>query len=58
MRKYEIVAIIDLFGNSLPIEKMDFLHIGKDYAIGQYKGFGFTQLYSAADCYKVITKEI
>ena len=58
MRKYQIIAIIDLFGNHLPIEKMEFLHIGKDYAIGQYKGFGFITNYGPWDGYKVITREI
>ena len=58
MKKYNIIAIIDRSGNYLPIEKMEFDFIGKDYAIAHYKGYGFSKLYSAADCYKVITEEI
>ena len=54
--KKQVVKIIDNFGNELPIEKMEFLFVGEDYAYGNFKGYGFATMYSKAGNYTVITK--
>lgn len=55
---YKVISITTLFGEKLPIDKMEFLHIGADYAIGHFKGYGFDGLYSKADGYTVITEKV
>ena len=57
MRK--VIAIKDMFGKELPIEKMEFTFVGKNYAYGHYKGYGtcFAKVYGEADGYTVITEE-
>lgn len=55
--KRKVVSITDLFGNKLPIEKMEFWFVGEDYAIGHYKGYGFDKKYASYDGYTVVTAE-
>lgn len=54
--KKTVVKITDLFGNELPIEKMEFLFVGEDWATGNFKGFGIMRTYNKANGYTVITK--
>ena len=49
----KVKAIIDNFGNNLPIEKMDIKFVGDDYVMANFKGFGFTKVYGPADGYVV-----
>ena len=58
MARYRVVSISDMWGNKLPIEKMEFWAIGKDYAIGHWKGYGFDKKYASYDGYIVITEEV
>lgn len=55
MRK--VIAIKDMFGEELPIEKMEFTFVGKDHAYGHYTGYGFDKMYGPWDGYTVITEE-
>lgn len=55
---YKVVSITDLWGNKLSIEKMEFLFVGKDYAIGNYQGFGFMKNYASCDGYTVVTEKV
>lgn len=55
MRK--VISIIDMWGTKLPIEKMEFLYVGKDYAIGHFKGYGFNKKYASCDGYTVVTEK-
>jgi hypothetical protein len=54
----KVVSIVDMWGNPLPIEKMEFWFVGDDYAIGHYKGYGFDKKYASCDGYTVITEEV
>ena len=56
--QYRVVTISDMWGNKLPIENMEFWAIGKNYAIGHYKGYGFDKKYASYDGYTVITEEV
>lgn len=56
--QYRVVSISDMWGDKLPIEKMEFWFVGKDYAIGHYKGYGFDKKYASHDGYTVITEEV
>lgn len=56
--KYKVISITDMWGNPLPIENMEFWFIGKNYAIGHFKGYGFDKRYSSCNGYTVITKEV
>lgn len=53
----KVVKIVNVFGEELPVEKMQFTCVGKDWAIGNYKGYGFSKNYSQADGYTVTTTE-
>lgn len=55
---YKVISITDHNGEKLPIEKMEFLYIGKDYAIGNYQGFGFMKNYASFDGYAVVTEKV
>lgn len=54
----KVVSIVDMWGNPLPIEKMEFWFVGDDYAIGHYKGYGFDKKYASYDGYTVTTEEV
>lgn len=54
----KVVSIVDMWGNQLPIEKMEFWSVGEDYAIGHYKDYGFDKKYASCDGYTVITEEV
>ena len=49
----KVKAIKNLFGENLPIEKMDIKFVGKDFVIATFKNFGFTRNYGPADGYTV-----
>lgn len=49
----KVKAIKDLYGENLPIEKMDILFIGDNYVIARYKGYGFMKKYAPYDGYTV-----
>lgn len=51
MRK--VKAIRNLFGENLPIEKMEIRFVGKNYVIANYKGYGFIRNYGPWDGYIV-----
>ena len=56
--KRKVISITDIWGNKLPIEKMEFWFVGEDYAIGHYKGYGFDKKYASYNGYTVITEEV
>lgn len=55
---YKVISITDMFNKEINISNIEFTFVGKDYAIGHYKGFGFLKNYSKANCYTVITEKI
>ena len=55
---YKLISIVDMWGEPLPIEKMEFWFVGKDFAIGHYKGYGFAKRYDKCDGYTVTTERV
>ena len=53
----KVKAIKDLFGENLPIEKMEILCVGADYVLAKYKGYGFMTRYAPCDGYTVEFEE-
>lgn len=53
MKTKKVKSITNLFGEKLPIEKMDIKFIGTNYVMASYKGYGFTKVYGPADGYIV-----
>lgn len=53
----KVVSVTNLFGEKLPLEKMDIHFIGDDYIIASYKGFGFAKRYATCDGYTVIIEK-
>ena len=49
----KVKNIKNLFGENLPIEKMDIKFVGEDFVIANYKGYGFAKTYGPADGYTV-----
>lgn len=49
----KVKNIRNLFGENLPIEKMNIQFVGNDYVIANFKGFGFTKNYGPANGYTV-----
>ena len=49
----KVKAIRNMFGENLPIEKMDIKFVGDDFVVATYKGFGFLKTYGPADGYKI-----
>lgn len=60
MAKYKVVSITDLFGDKLPIDKMDFYFVDPDNCIASFKGYGncFAKNYRACDGYTIITEKV
>ena len=53
----KVKAIRNVFGENLPIEKMDIKFVGKDYVVATFKGFGIIKTYGPADGYIVEIEE-
>lgn len=53
----KVKNIKNLFGEKLPIEKMEIRFVGEDYVIANYKGYGFVKNYGPADGYTVEFEE-
>lgn len=49
----KVKSIKNLFGEKLPLDKMEILHIGADYVVAKYKGYGFINTYGAFDGYTI-----
>ena len=49
----KVKAIRNLFGESLPVEKMEILFVGADYVLAKYRGCGFVKRYASCDGYTV-----
>jgi hypothetical protein len=49
----KVKAIKTLFGENLPIEKMEILFVGTDYVLAKFKGYGFVERYAPCDGYIV-----
>ena len=49
----KVRAIKNIFGENLPIEKMNIQFVGKDFVMASFKGCGFTKVYGPADGYTV-----
>ena len=58
MVMYKVISIRSYDGTLLPIEKMEFLSVGKNWAWGKFKGYGFSKMYSEADRYIVTTERV
>lgn len=58
MKKRIVKRITNVMGKELPIEKMEFTYVGKDNALGHFKGYGFLENYGPWNGYKVETEEI
>lgn len=50
----KVISIKNIFGQEIDLNKLDIQFIGKDFVIANYKGFGFTTNYSAANGYTVV----
>ena len=50
----KVIAIKDMFGKELPLEKLDIQFIVDNYVMVKYKNFGFTKVYGPWDGYTVI----
>ena len=57
MKRYRVVKIIDLFGEEVNLEHIEFSFVGKDRAMGRYKGYGFLCGWAPCDGYTVVTEE-
>lgn len=55
---YKLISIVDMWGEPLPIEKMEFWFVGEDIAIGHFKGYGFDKAYASYDGYTVTTERV
>lgn len=53
----KVKNITNLFGEKLPIEKMNIQFTGKDYVFANFKGYGFAKVYGPADGYTVEFEE-
>lgn len=53
----KVTSIKTLFGEELPIDKMEIIHIGKDSVLARYKGYGFIKNYGSCDGYTVTIEE-
>ena len=53
----KVKAIKNLFGENLPIEKMEIFFVGTDYVLAKYKGYGFMKSYAPCDGYTVEFEE-
>ena len=53
----KVIAIKDMFGKELPIEKMNIQFVGNNYVVANFKGFGFTKTYGPWDGYTVIIEK-
>ena len=53
----KIKTIKNLFGEKLPVEKMNIQFVGENFVIANYKGFGFTKTYGPANGYVVEFEE-
>lgn len=49
----KVKAIRNLFGENLPVEKMEILFVGADYVLAKYRGYGFVTRYASCDGYAV-----
>lgn len=49
----KVISITNIWGEKLPLEKMDIKFIGEDYVIASFKGYSFDKRYSSCDGYKV-----
>ena len=49
----KVKAIRNMFGENLPIEKMDIKFVDKDFVVANFKGFGIIKTYGPADGYTV-----
>ena len=55
---YKLISIVEMWGEPLPIEKMEFWFVGEDIAIGHFKGYGFDKAYASYDGYTVTTERV
>lgn len=53
----KVKAIKNLFGENLPIEKMEILFVGVGYVLAKHKGYGFMKRYAPCDGYAVEFEE-
>ena len=49
----KVKCIKNLFGEKLPLDKMEILFTGTDYVVARFKGYGFTSHYGPFDGYTV-----
>lgn len=49
----KVKTIKNLFGENLPLEKMEIFFVGADYVLAKYKGYGFMKRYAPCDGYTV-----
>ena len=52
----KVIAIKDINGNNLPIDKMEIIFVGKNFVTAKYKGFGIVKTYGAFDGYEILFK--
>lgn len=53
----KVTSIKNLFGDELPLDKMEIIHIGKDNVLAKFKGYGFIKNYGPWDGYTVTIEE-
>lgn len=59
MKKRIVKRIVNVIENrELPLEKMEFIFVGENNAMGRFKGYGFLENYGTWNGYKVETEEV
>jgi hypothetical protein len=53
----KVKAIRTVFGENLPIEKMEIRFVGTDYVVASFKGYGFFVTYAPYDGYVIEFEE-
>lgn len=56
---YKVISITR-WGESVNLDSLDIIHVGKDSVLAKPKGYGncFMKCYSEADCYTVVTEKV
>ena len=53
----KVLEIRDLFGEKLPLDKMEIVHTGSNWVMARFIGYGFLSTYAPHDGYTVIFED-
>lgn len=54
---YKIISITR-WGESVNLDSLEIIWVGKDSVLARIKNSGFMKMYSKADCYNVVTEKV